>query len=170
LNFRIFSSSLIFSGLVLLIEPDISLCQNTYEVNIEAADTGQLKQLISDRKGKPLLIIVWATWCVPCREEFPDLVSLAEKYNSKIDFIGFSVDFKKEKEAKVIPFLKEYKVNFPNFIVDVKDPEEFINLLNEDWSGAVPATFLYDSEGEQVDYIIGKSDFKGFEKMLSKVE
>ena len=44
---------------------------------------------------KPLLINFWATWCVPCVEEFPDLVKIDKEYKGKIDFITVSLDFEK---------------------------------------------------------------------------
>jgi thiol-disulfide isomerase/thioredoxin len=42
--------------------------------------------------GKPLLVNFWATWCDPCREEFPDLVKIDADYKNKIDFITVSLD------------------------------------------------------------------------------
>jgi len=44
-----------------------------------------LKNLLKPN-GKPLLVNFWATWCDPCREEFPDLVKIDEDYKGKIDF------------------------------------------------------------------------------------
>ena len=56
---------------------------------------------------KPCIIDFYADWCAPCREEFPDLVKLASRYDDKIDVVGISVDFPEEIDSKVIPFLKK---------------------------------------------------------------
>jgi len=159
----------IISGLILTVKPDILFYQSASELVVETINVEKLNEVLSNRNGKPLLINVWATWCVPCREEFPDLVEISKKYKTKIDFVGISVDFPEEIDSKVIPFLEKHNAGFTNFIVDVKDPEDFINLLNADWSGAIPATFLYDKNGKQLKYHLGKTDLEGFEKMISSV-
>jgi len=159
----------IISGLILTVKPDILFCQSVSELVVETINVEKLGEFLSNRNGKPLLINVWATWCVPCREEFPDLVKLSEEYKTKIDIVGISVDFPEEIDSKVIPFLNKHNAGFTNFVVDVKDPEDFINLLNKEWSGAIPATFLYDRNGKQLKYLVGKTDLEGFEKMISSV-
>ena len=159
----------IISGLILTVKPDISFCQSAGEIVVETINVEKLDELLSNRNGKPLLINVWTTWCVPCREEFQDLVELAKKYKTEIDVVGISVDFPEEIDSNVIPFLQKHNADFTNFIVDVKDPDHFINLLNKEWSGAVPATFLYDKNGNQIKYHIGKTNLEGFEKIISSV-
>src|SRR5688572_20118207 len=54
-------------------------------------DIEGLRKLLKPN-GKPLLINFWATWCDPCREEFPDLVRIDNAYRGKIDFITVSLD------------------------------------------------------------------------------
>ena len=159
----------IISGLILTVKPDILYCQSAGELVVETINVEKLEEFLSNRNDKPLLINVWATWCVPCREEFPDLIEISKKYKTKIDIVGISVDLPEEIDSKVIPFLEKHNAGFTNFIVDVKDPEDFINLLNKEWSGAIPATFLYDKNGKQLKYLVGKTDLDGFDKMISSV-
>ena len=127
----------------------------------------ELEKLVSERNGKPLLINVWATWCVPCREEFPDLISFVDEYKESVEVIGLSVDFPNEIDTKVIPFLEKLNPSFPNYIVEVSDPEKLINFLNKEWNGAIPATFYFNPKGELIKSIIGKSDISDFEKLVS---
>jgi thiol-disulfide isomerase/thioredoxin len=159
----------LLSGLLLMIRPDISFAQKNSIIEVETVNVNQMAEIISAGSGRPMLINVWATWCVPCREEFPDLVSFSAKYKNKISVIGISVDLAEEKESKVIPFLQQYDAGFRNVIVDVKDPEDFINSLNKNWNGGIPATFVYDTRGNQVNFHIGKTDLEGFEEMISSV-
>ena len=137
---------------------------------IETIDEFQFQKLIRERNGRALLVNVWASWCVPCREEFPDLVRLAKKYRNKpVDVIGISADYPDELETKVRPFLKAQKVNFANYIQNFESDEAFINMLNEKWSGALPATFLFNAQGEQVDFFQGRFDYKKMKSLLDKV-
>src|SRR5688572_1785120 len=73
-------------------------------------------ELIKPRT-KPLLINFWATWCVPCREEFPDLVKLDGEYKGKIDFITISLDFEEELNTGVPQFLKLMKADMPTYLL-----------------------------------------------------
>lgn len=161
----------LITALVYWIKPVYSFTylQKNDHPEVKVVTVSELKNLIDDMKGKPLLINVWATWCAPCREEFPDLVKIANEYYDQIDVVGISVDFPEEIDSKIIPFLKKQNVYFKNYIIKVIEPEDFINLLNANWSGAIPATFIYDSNGEQIEYLIGKQSYEKFEKAVLKV-
>jgi len=167
-HFKLF---VFITGIVLWIKPVYSFFElptlNVVDVKIISID--ELKEFIKNRDSKPLLINVWATWCAPCREEFPDLVKIANEYYDQIDVVGISVDFPEEIDSKIIPFLKKQNADFKNYIVKVTEPEDFINLLNENWSGAIPATFFYNGKGNQVKYLIGKQSFEDFKKVIESL-
>lgn len=140
------------------------------DYEVEKINQTTLEKLIKNRNGKVLFLNVWATWCAPCKEEFPDLVKLAEKYNkSKVDIIGLSVDYADEIDTKIIPFLKKNKANFKIYVNDFDDVEDLINFINKKWNGAIPATFIYDKNGNQQKYILGMRDFDEFDKELTEV-
>ena len=126
----------------------------------------ELNGIIKNRDGKYLLLNVWATWCIPCREEFPALKKINQKYKKQVDLIGISVDFPDEIETKIKPFLTSLNVEFDNYVNAEKDVEKFISNLNPDWDGTVPATFLFDSNGNQVNYFTGGKSFEEFEKSV----
>lgn len=139
------------------------------DIKVEKLSRSTLEKLIKERNNKPLFINVWATWCVPCREEFPDLVRLAGNYKDKADFIGISVDYDDEINSKIIPFLKNFNVNFPQYVNSFEDAQELINFFDKDWNGAIPATFMYDRSGKKAVSIIGKEDYNTFQSKLSQV-
>lgn len=136
---------------------------------VEIINVSDLEKIISENDNLPLLINVWATWCAPCREEFPELVKLANDYSNKVRVVGVSVDEKGDLDSKVIPFLKNQKVSFQNYLLKVVDPEDFINTLNKKWGGAIPATFIYDKKGNQKEMIVGKQTYEVFESAIKKV-
>lgn len=147
----------------------ITFSQPKDSYNVEIINVLDLEKIINENDGRALLINVWATWCAPCREEFPELVKLANNYNKKVRVVGISVDEKEDLDSKVIPFLKNQNAYFQNYLLKVVDPEDFINALDKKWSGAIPATFIFDKEGNQKEMIVGKQTYQIFEKAIKKV-
>ena len=94
--------------------------------------------------GKPLLVNFWATWCDPCREEFPDLVKLDAEYEGKIDFITISLDELSEINRDVPKFLADMNAKMPAYLLKAVDDDAAIGFVSKDWSGALPLTILYD--------------------------
>lgn len=109
-------------------------------------DDAKIKQLLKPG-GKPLLVNFWATWCGPCREEFPDLVKIDAEYRGKIDFITVSLDFVEEINAGVPQFLSEMKAEMPTYLLTSADENALIQSIAKDWSGALPFTILYNEKG-----------------------
>jgi len=139
-------------------------------IDVPLLDKDVFQSLLEKNKGKVLFINTWATWCVPCKEEFPDLVRLQDHYkNSDVVFIGISVDLKDHIESMVIPFLHSQNVNFQNYVQNFKEPADLINLLNENWRGAVPATFIYDKEGIQQSFLLGMHSFEEFQLEIESI-
>jgi len=132
-------------------------------------DQPGFQQLIGQRNGRILFINVWATWCIPCREEFPDLVQLAEKYQDrKVDIVAISADYPDEIDSKIIPFLQSQQINFPVYVQNFDAQEDFINFLNLNWSGALPASFIYNANGEQKLFLLGKQNYEAFAAAIEK--
>jgi len=148
------------SGLAFFAEPDFNIKKKLEEVNVQLLDREGLQKIISNRNGKPLLINFWATWCVPCREEFPDLVKFYSDFKDKVDVIAISVDYPKEIETKIKPFISEMNPGFDTYVYSERDQEALINMINKDWSGALPATFVYDNDGKQVSFHDGKMSYE----------
>ncbi len=110
-------------------------------------DDAKIKQLLKPG-GKPLLVNFWATWCGPCREEFPDLVKIDREYRGKIDFITISLDFIEDINTAVPKFLSEMKAEMPTYLLTSADENTLISSVAKDWSGGLPFTILYNEKGE----------------------
>ncbi|HEX8151217.1 MAG TPA: redoxin domain-containing protein [Pyrinomonadaceae bacterium] len=113
-----------------------------------------LKSLLGAGAGRerPLLVNFWATWCVPCREEFPDLVEIRGQYGpDTLDFVLVSLDDPSDIGKAVPEFLAEARATaFPSYLLNADDSDAAINLVDPTWSGELPATFLYDRSGALV--------------------
>ena len=104
-----------------------------------------------------MLVNFWATWCDPCREEFPDLVKIDADYGAKnLNFLTVSLDDVSEIGTEVPKFLKEVKATMLTVLLNVNDPEPAIKSVDAAWDGQLPATFLYDKDGKVVFRHFGK--------------
>lgn len=138
------------------------------QYDIQVLDKKELSELINNREGKVLVLNIWATWCVPCREEIPDLMQLHNKYSAKIDVIGISVDYPDEISARILPFVKQQKINYQLYVNNLKD-EELINFFLVKWNGAIPVTFIYDKTGKRIFFLEGKKSYSELEKTVSSL-
>ena len=119
------------------------------------------------RGEKAVLVNFWATWCVPCIEEFPMIVELSKQYNDEVKVLFVSGDWLDYKE-RARNYLKERGVEGLSFIQNQKD-NEFINGIHEDWSGALPFTIVYGKKtGNVVDFWERKRPEKRFVKAIEK--
>jgi thiol-disulfide isomerase/thioredoxin len=116
-----------------------------------AINAEEMQGLLKRNGNHPLLVNYWATWCDPCRDEFPDLVKIDKQYRAKgLDFIAITLDDLADINTAVPKFLREMKATMPVYLLNVADPEPAINSVDREWSGALPATFLYNNKGEVV--------------------
>jgi len=111
---------------------------------------------IDQHKGKVVLLNFFATWCVPCREGIPGLVSLRRQYPvDKVAILGISLD---ENPALVPPFISKYGINYP-----VKMASG--DILRMFSIRSVPHNVIYDPAGCLVINQpggIAREDFKAF--------
>ena len=132
--------------------------------------TDDLDDIKKSTSGKVTLVNIWASWCKPCVEEFPDLVKLYRDYKDKgFTLVFISVDSKDEIKEKVIPFLEKHKVDFTTYYVDFKSMDDFINYFDKNWEGAIPSTYIYGKNGKLAQKFIGNRDYEYFEKEIQKL-
>jgi thiol-disulfide isomerase/thioredoxin len=120
-------------------------------VSTRAVNAEEMQALLKRDGTRPLLVNFWATWCDPCREEFPDLIQIDKQFRRQgLDFIAISLDDLSDLKTAVPKFLRETRATMPNYLLSVSDPEPAIKSVDPAWDGALPATFLYNSRGEVV--------------------
>ncbi len=112
---------------------------------------------ISEFRGKPLIINVWASWCGPCRDEMASIEYLSQRFGGrKFNVIGISTDDDANAAAN---FVKASKLTFNNYID--------INLQSENMLGAntIPLTILVDGRGRVVKKIRGSQQWDSSESL-----
>ncbi|MBC7909704.1 MAG: TlpA family protein disulfide reductase [Pyrinomonadaceae bacterium] len=133
-------------------------------VVVRELDLEGLKKLLqrdgTKSPARPRLINFWATWCVPCREEFPDLLHIEADYSKRgLEMIFISMDDPADIKTVVPEFLREMKAEkIPTYLLNVPDPIPAIEAVDAKWEGAIalPITFLFDAQGKLVFKTTGR--------------
>ena len=137
---------------------------------VAPTDTNELKGLLTQQREHPLLVNFWATFCDPCRDEFPDLVKIDKDYRSQsLEFFTVSLDDMSDLKTEVPKFLDAMKATMPAYLLDTTDPEPAINLVDPRWRGDLPATYLYNEKGEVVYKHIGRVNVAELREAIDKV-
>ena len=106
---------------------------------------------LEDKKGKVVLVNLWATWCGPCRAEMPDLIALQDKYREQnFEIIGLDSDDESPEEIK--SFAKKMNLNYQLGYADGKLMNDFLKISK---FGGIPQSYLIDREGRLRGVFVG---------------
>lgn len=132
----------------------------------------RVDSLLGAVKGKWVLVNVWATWCRPCVVETPDLVALHQSLRDKpFALVGVSADFmtsptEAEAVKKVRSFAEMHRMGYPNIIFSGSTDDLTARFQ---LSGTIPASILYNPQGEEVERWIGRLAESDIERIRSLV-
>jgi thiol-disulfide isomerase/thioredoxin len=131
-------------------------------------DAPGLAAAVAKEKGRVVLVNFWATWCVPCREEFPDLVRLEQKYRDRgLTVVGVSIDSAKDLPA-VEKFLAKTQPGFANYRKKSGgDDQVFIDSVDQKWGGELPFSVVYAPDGQKTKVLSGKQSYATFERAVA---
>ena len=128
--------------------------------NFTLTDTAGKKHVLSQYKGKWVIVNYWATWCPPCLEEVPDLVALYDsRKNKDIMLLGVVFDFESTKE--VAKYVDDMLMSYPIVLGD----DDVIKQIGS--AEVLPTTFIYNPNGELVKTKRGKVTKQYLEALIS---
>jgi thiol-disulfide isomerase/thioredoxin len=150
---------------VILLLPVVVSAQAVKSVKFE-----ELNQIIRSGEGAPIKVInFWATWCKPCIEELPYFEKLQETYQGKdVEVLLVSLDFSADKAAAY-----KTKKNIQSEVVflDETDHNQWIDKISPQWSGAIPATLIVNTQTGQEQFFEKKFEekelFSAIEKFIN---
>jgi thiol-disulfide isomerase/thioredoxin len=132
----------------------------------EMIDAQGFQKVLEQYRGKALLVNFWATWCEPCRDEYPMLNELAKQYAPKgLHVVGVSMD----DDGDIIlmrRFLARYKPIFPNYRKTAGDDAAFRQSVLAGWTGTLPITIFYSKDGRQLGSFIGEKNREQYEQTI----
>jgi thiol-disulfide isomerase/thioredoxin len=129
-----------------------------------------LKQRLAQERGRVVLLNFWATWCEPCREEFPSLSRLQRSYENRgLRVLGVSTD-QPSQLSTVEKFLAAQRPAFPNYRKAAGgDDQDFIDAVDKSWGGELPFSVLYARDGRKAMVLSGKQSYGDLEREVRRL-
>lgn len=151
---------MLFWGMVLVLLP-VYLSAGVDVIGFE-----DLKPELQKEDDTVRVINFWATWCAPCVREMPYLVKAHEKYkNKKVKFLLVNLDRPSNLEKEVIPFMKRFNIQSKVVILDDPDANRWIPVVDQRWTGAIPATVIYKQENRT--FVEGSITFEELDQYIN---
>jgi thiol-disulfide isomerase/thioredoxin len=136
----------------------LTLAGAAHADDFSLTDTQGKTHRLSDYRGKWVLVNFWATWCPPCLEEIPDLVSLYESHRKELEVIGVAMEYRDTKT--VIEFADNMFISYPVVLGDDKIAAQ-IGKVN-----GLPTSFIFNPSGKLVMRQVGALNRQTIEQFL----
>jgi thiol-disulfide isomerase/thioredoxin len=159
----------LFAGLLLLAMTAMAAPQAKAPKDPELIDIQGYQNILEKYRGKPLLVTFWATWCEPCRDEYPMLNELAKEYAPK-GLMVVGVDLDEDGDLILMRrFIARYKPVFPNYRKKKGEESAFMQAVLAGWNGSIPASFLYGKDGSLTGYVMGAGNRQTYEAAIKQL-
>jgi len=134
--------------------------------DIPIYDFDGLETLLYTETNTTYVINFWAMWCAPCVKELPYFQEYADN-NPEVEMILVSMDFPKDIETKMKPFLEKNNIREKVVLLDDPNANSWINKVYENWSGAIPFTIVFNNK-ERGFYERSFENVEELENVISK--
>lgn len=122
----------------------ISLGQSVSKTDIKVYSFDKLEPLLHLQNDTIYLVNFWASWCIPCREEMPDLIRIQETFlHEKFKVLLVSMDLKNKIESQLIPYIISMKIHSEVVLLDDPRQNMWIDKVDKSWGGDIPYTLVY---------------------------
>lgn len=119
-------------------------------VIVESYDFKTFESFLKFDDDTTYIINFWATWCAPCIKELPDFEKINENYkDKKVKVILVSLDMPSKVESNLIPFMIRKKLQSQVILLDDPDYNSWIEKVDKNWSGSIPATVIYNKKNRK---------------------
>ena len=129
--------------------------------DIKSVEPKDIKDIVAQNKGKVVLLNFFATWCVPCHTEFPDIVKLQNDFKGKgLQVVEVSMNDITDKD-ELQKYLAETKPPFTVYLA-ANTEDKFYTDVDPRWDTALPMTMIFDRDGKNVHFYKEARTYKQF--------
>jgi thiol-disulfide isomerase/thioredoxin len=119
--------------------------------DIKSVEPKDIKDIVAQNKGKVVVLNFFATWCVPCHTEFPDIVKLQTDFKGKgLQVVEVSMNDITDKD-ELQKYLAETKPPFTVYLA-ANTEDKFYTDVDPRWDTALPMTMIFDKDGKNVHF------------------
>ena len=136
------------------VKPVLESIEATSKIKVPVYDKfDDLAPLLNKQNDTTYVINFWATWCKPCVNELPLFEKLTEENKGKaFKTILVSLDFPKQIESKLIPFIEKNKLKSAVVVLTDGKQQVWIDKVDKKWDGAIPVTLIYKNDERKFFY------------------
>ena len=162
--------SLVLSVRITLLLGLLSLGQGCYGQGGELVKLEGLQQMIQNEKEQVQVVNFWATWCAPCIKELPLLEKLnADRKDVRVRLVSMDMDLDPDPE-KVRKFVARKKIVSQVLILDERNPNQWIDKVDKNWSGALPATLVVNNKTGKRKFVERELHEGELESLIAEVQ
>ena len=145
----------------------VSCKEESEEITFTEVDYNGLEKVLNKQNNKTYVVNFWATWCAPCVKELPYFERINKQYKDKnVEVVLVSLDFPKHFDTKLKNFINEKQLQSELYALNDMDSNYWIPKVNKDWSGAIPATLIYNSNKRE--FFEQPFEYEELERTLNK--
>ncbi|RDU23774.1 TlpA family protein disulfide reductase [Anaerosacchariphilus polymeriproducens] len=120
---------------------------------------------LESKKGKPVVLNFWASWCPPCRSEMSDFQNVFDELGTEVEFMMINMtDGKKETQEKAISYIEEQGYTFPVYFDKKLEAANIYQVFS------IPTTYFIDAEGNISTYTKRAIDEKTLRKAINLIQ
>jgi thiol-disulfide isomerase/thioredoxin len=129
-----------------------------------------LEKILSPNNDTIYIINFWATWCQPCIEELPAFEQVRTNLKQeKVKFMLISLDAVKNANTNVAAFVRKKQLKSDLYLLDEPDGNTWMEKIDENWSGAIPATiFVRERQKQFVEKPLTRQELEDFINQMKK--
>jgi len=142
----------------------------TWAQKPETVKVNYLQDWMAEKTDKIKVLNFWATWCAPCVKEMP-FIEKVSKENANVDVLLVSMDLELDSNPeKVYRFVDRKKLTSKVVLLDEKNPNSWIDKVEPEWQGSLPATMIINPKTGQRKFIAKELHEGDLEKLIAEIQ